>query len=103
VDSNAVYDGSSPIVSTKYDLRDTNVLSKCSDVVGSSFVGVKGGGFGSRTAAVAHHVWRDDTVPEGGEEGNLVTPAEREVGPPVDEEDGRNRGGGGGRFDVSVS
>ena len=35
-------------------------------------------------AAVAEHVWADDAVVLGEEEGDLIAPAEGEVGPAVD-------------------
>lgn len=45
---------------------------------------------------VSLHVWGDYAQAERGQEGDLVAPAEGEVGPAVDEEDGACLGGGGG-------
>ena len=65
------------------------MFAEGADVVGNALVSVVservGWGVG---AAVAHAVWCDDVESQGGEEGDLIAPAEGDVGKAVDEDDG---------------
>ncbi len=56
------------------------------------------------SATVAHAIWSDDVEAQGGEEGDLIAPAERHVGEAVDEDNGAAvRDGGRARgVDVAV-
>ena len=70
------------------------MLAESTDVVGNTFVSIVRKCVWWRIcAAVAHAVRGDDVEAEGGEEGNLVAPAERDVGEAMDEDDGASVGG----------
>jgi len=83
-------------VAEQDDARDGEVAGEGVEVVGGALEGVVGEGRGCGGEPVAHHVRGDDAQVEGQQEGDLGAPAEGEVGPAVDEEDGCNGGGGAG-------
>ena len=86
---NAVDDGSSPVMASQHDLRSIELGSESSNVVGCALVGIVFDFFWSIGTAVAHHVWYDNAEAEGDEERNLIAPSKTEIGPAVDQEDGR--------------
>ena len=110
----AVDDHASPIVPAEDDAGAAELARELGNVVGDALAaveldvfgdagggaGVDGGGVG---AAEAHEVRGDDAVAEREEEGNLVAPAEGEVGPAVDEEDGVGEALGGDTEEVVVA
>jgi hypothetical protein len=84
-------------MSTQDDLASlaNDVRSERSQVVRDLLEGVLLVGFRGIGLAVTEHVWDDDTQAEREEVGGLVAPAEGEVGPAVNEEDGGGGRGGG--------
>lgn len=88
-------DLAAPVVAEEDDVRGGEVGGEEGEVVGGALDGVCGEVGWGRGLAVADHVGGDDAEVEGEERGDLVAPAEGEVGEAVDEEDGGARGGAG--------